>query len=301
MGKRSGHGDVSDGVKGGRSALHRAAAAAVLVTAQLATTGVARAYSDPFVYPEPATQGGGGGRWFTGSPADGYGCDVCHQGGAPAELEIGGLPAGGYTPGANYEVVVSWPFTAEHVALVAEFSDENGLGAGGISPPAMETITPAELCVDGAFPIQPLSDNATGRNFVTIVDCGARMTRFRWTAPTAAASTPPTAGVAGGGAPAGAAAPAPVLGGPPPKVWFNLGFVLSNADTRPEGDGVTLVAYPMAPLGQAQETQIVAQGCALAAIHETGPRHAWIGTGSGIVVLLALRRAKSGRRKRGRR
>jgi hypothetical protein len=41
------------------------------------------AFSDPArfgKYPEEeGGLGGGGGRFFTGSPADGYGCSVCHK------------------------------------------------------------------------------------------------------------------------------------------------------------------------------------------------------------------------------
>src|SRR5262245_23122316 len=40
----------------------------------------ARAFSDPTIYGKYPSQklGGGGGRYFTGSPADGYSCSVCH-------------------------------------------------------------------------------------------------------------------------------------------------------------------------------------------------------------------------------
>jgi len=58
----------------------------------------ARAFSEPAYYAADASGGGGGGRWFTGSPAEGYGCSVCHTG--PAQLVsyplyIEGLPHAG--------------------------------------------------------------------------------------------------------------------------------------------------------------------------------------------------------------
>jgi MYXO-CTERM domain-containing protein len=63
------------------------------------------------------------------------------------------------------------------------------------------------------------------------------MLRFKWTAPVVAPGT----------------------------VWFNVGFVNSNDDALPGGDGVTLVAMPLPPSGTALATRTVTQGSCSAA------------------------------------
>src|SRR5262245_18116365 len=92
----------------------------------------ARAFSDPLSYADSVDVGGGAGRWFTGSVADGFGCDVCHEGGAPVDLTIRGLPTDGFVPGLAYEVNVSWPASLENAALIAELLDEQRHAAGTI-------------------------------------------------------------------------------------------------------------------------------------------------------------------------
>jgi len=90
----------------------RSSLAVVLGCASLAIAAQARAYSTPDAYIESASQGGGMGRWFSGSPADGYGCSVCHSAG-PGQREmplyVTGLPLEGYTLAEPREVVLSWP------------------------------------------------------------------------------------------------------------------------------------------------------------------------------------------------
>jgi hypothetical protein len=245
-----------------------------LVAAVLAAwpAGAARAFSSPAAYMDGADLGGGGGRWFTGSSADGYGCNVCHTGAPGADLAVAGLPLEGFTAGASYEVTVTWPPLVQHVALVAEFTDERRLGAGTLELPRFDPMTPPfERCSgeeEGA-PSSELFTADAGRQFVTVVDCGARMLRFKWTAPALAPGT----------------------------VWFNLGFVVSNDDVLAGGDGVTMVAMPLPPSGTALATRTVAQGACSAARP--------VGTdtsASGPLVLLAAaliavrRRSRSGRR-----
>jgi hypothetical protein len=54
--------------------------------------------------------GGGGGRYFTGSPADGYGCSVCHSGPEKFSfpVRVTGLPMNGYIPGTTSSIRLSW-------------------------------------------------------------------------------------------------------------------------------------------------------------------------------------------------
>ena len=129
---------------------------------------VARAFSSPEAYPEAAIDGGGGGRWFTGSAAEGFGCGVCHSA-APGQrhfpLYVSGLPAAGYEPRARYEILLSWPeFTQRWlqlrpnpaapanallpvpaIGLTAEFIAESGKASGTLEV-STASAAGAELC-----------------------------------------------------------------------------------------------------------------------------------------------------------
>jgi hypothetical protein len=198
---------------------------------------VAFAYSDPTLYAEPTDIGGGAGRWFTGSSADGYGCDVCHTGGAGPDLSITGLPVDGFMPGQNYEIDIQWPEKAQ-LALIAEFTDEQRHGAGTLTLPRPEATKEFERCAldEGGQLPTGLFAAESGRNLFSVIDCGAKATRVRWTAPA-------------------------VAGGP---VWFNLGFVASNEDAMPGGDGVTMVRRALHAAGAALDARPIAQGCSVA-------------------------------------
>src|SRR5262249_50188347 len=103
---------------------------AVLVLSQ----SRARAFSDPYRFNDDVLAGGGGGRWFTGSPADGYGCDVCHAGARLRGIIVQGLPER-YLPGTMYDIQIDWP-ASEHVTAVVEVTDELGNGAGALALPS---------------------------------------------------------------------------------------------------------------------------------------------------------------------
>jgi hypothetical protein len=206
----------------------------------------ALAFSEPSSYPDEAIKGGGGGRWFTGSPADGYGCDVCHTG-APSQpnypLYAAGFPEGGYVPGQTYELQLRWPeFAAQDTAvramqgaeptsmgLVAEFVSESGIGSGVVEVPRRGAAD-TELCV---FPPRGVStavhsvrpgekakvsarceSKSLGERCVLAVrSCGAQEVRFSWTAP------PQYEDV----------------------VWFSAGFVATDRlSTTPASDSVAL-------------------------------------------------------------
>jgi len=194
------------------------------------------AFSDPFSYENPIDLGGGGGRWFTGSPADGYGCDVCHEGGEPARLSVTGLPLAGYQPGSTYEVVLGWGVGAPHVAMIAEVADETGLPAGVLELPPVTAMTAAERCNEEfmGLPGSELHEGADGRQFVSVIDCGAQVLRFRWTAPTVDVGT----------------------------VYLAAGLVTSDENADPLGDGVTMVRRPMPSAAEGfHDTQLVEGGC----------------------------------------
>ncbi len=237
---------------------------AILIGAAFASAR-ARAFSDPIMYAEPVDLGGGAGRWFTGSSADGYGCDVCHVGSAGADLVVTGIPTSGYIAGQAHEVSLTWPSDVLNVALIAEFTDEERHGAGAIVLPRPETLKPAELCAEdqgGQSPVQ-LHDFEGNRKLVSVVDCGARVVRFLWTAPPSAAGT----------------------------IWFNAGFVRSNADAAPTGDGVTLVRSPITVAGSAP-VRTIAEGCSAVGSNRSTPAFTLLG--ALLAVLRVRRRTRTG-------
>ncbi|MBK9033263.1 MAG: hypothetical protein IPL61_18655 [Myxococcales bacterium] len=86
--------------------------ALVLAVAPTAALG----FSEPERYAEPAIDGGGGGRYFTGAPPDGLSCSVCHGGGDTPEVKIAGLPDR-IDAGKRYEATLTWPDDGRPYAL----------------------------------------------------------------------------------------------------------------------------------------------------------------------------------------
>ena len=233
----------------------------------------ASAFSDPNNYGLPTSEGGGGGRFFTGSRADGYACDVCHSGAEGPDVVVSGLPLDGYVPGATYEVTLRWGLATPNVSLLTEFTDELNLGAGTIGPPA--EFTPEEFCAEegvstGILALQAvaLDDLAaegappTGRMIVAVPECGARLVRYQWTAPAVATGT----------------------------LWFTAGAVSSDEAADAEGDGVTVLRYPLVPAGAAPYQDAIAEGCSVGVV---GRVHGWSG-GAWLAPLglLFLRRGR---------
>lgn len=217
------------------------------------------AFSDPLAYTDPAETGGGGGRWFTGSSADGYACDVCHSGGQTADLSVSGLPLDGYVAGESYEVTLTWPPQVASLALIGELTDEQRRGAGALALPREEAFGPDELCApeEGAGPASELHPADLDRTLLSVVDCGAKRVRFQWTAPPSATGT----------------------------LWFNVGFVSGDEDATPLGDGVTVVRRPLQPAGSAAGARTIAQGCTI----QPGTARSSGAFAVGVFVLAALR------------
>lgn len=205
--------------------------------------GHAQAFSDYFRYAEATSEGGTDGRYFTGSPMDGYGCNACHQGGEGAPVSVSGLPDGSYQPGAAYEVTIRFDGAEPHAAMVLEFVDETARPAGTISPPSfpddIDLLPTDEFCMEEGMITGPALnpiESDEGRNLIAVPDCGARAVRFIWTAPSADVGT----------------------------VWMAGGVVHSDKGADPIGDGVTLLRTPLLTgAGEAYARQ-VASGCAVA-------------------------------------
>ena len=257
------------------SATRRALLLVALCVAWLATIRQpVHAYSSFGDYVRTIEEGGGGGRLFTGTPADSYGCDVCHRGARGSELDVAGLPEDGYVPGMAYEILLQWPATTPHVALMAEVSDLSGQPAGLLALAPYDSWQPGELCEESGFPaadlcraggasagccrdLEPSRDACSfpgERSVLWLLDCGSRFARFRWTAPAVAVG----------------------------DVWFSSSMVTSDLKNDSLGDGVTLKRQRLRALGDDLERTAALGDCR--AIPGSRSRTTWLG----LVALLAF-------------
>lgn len=173
----------------------------------------AHAFSDPFSFNLTPIVAGGGGRYFTGSPSDGYTCKTCHVGGQAPKVSVLGLPLSGYKPGGRYEVSIRWPAEQTKISLALELTDEKGKAAGTLRLPPLEETQAGEFCEPASEQVlaAQLSDMTEGREIINLPECGSKSLRFLWTAPTTDV-------------------------GP---VWFSGSMVQSDGETDPYHDGVT--------------------------------------------------------------
>ncbi len=153
---------------------------ALLAMAIALVPTTARAYLDAARFTAPVLEGGAGGRFFTGAPDDGYGCAVCHDGGA-AEVVVEGLPEGGFEPGADYDLALIFPDDARSAGAVIEVADERGEAVGALALVPESELEDGDRCRDDtpAVALVPAEDRLVARAEV----CGARRARVRWTAP----------------------------------------------------------------------------------------------------------------------
>ena len=195
----------------------------------------ASAFSDPSTFENDVAEGGGGGRFFTGSPADGYTCKVCHGGASSAAVHITGLPLHGYTPSTAYEVTIDWADDLDNVALALELDDGKGEAAGALRLPAQSELFEPERCVpvSAAIPAAMLVD-APPRTILEVPNCGAQRARFLWIAPSEDHGA----------------------------VWFAGSLVRADGMGDVNGDGVTNFSTVIAsPSQSADEAHAVAAGC----------------------------------------
>jgi hypothetical protein len=264
-------------------ALSWAALALGVAWAGSAGSNVAHAFSEPRSYFDSADNGGGGGRWFTGSPAEGYDCSVCHEGQPPQPLYVSGLPDKGYVAGASYDVRLAWPEFAQlahglrqmpgvepSMGVVAEFVAENGKASGTVEI-ATDTALPTEQCElpPGAqaahlYSVKPAKDaeeatrcssEALGqRCLITVLGCGAAELHVRWTPPRE-------------------------WQGP---IWFTAGFVATNQISgSPQGDAVSEFTRVMMPAtsGSARYVSRLDGQCSVSGGTPALGGGAWIGAG----------------------
>lgn len=232
----------------------------------------AHAYQDPMRFAAPIDSGGGGGRFFTGSPADAYTCKVCHTGGNPVHLQIAGLPIEGYTPGKAYRISVTWPPGLENVGADFEITDGAGRPFGVLMMPARDDLGMADQCMQSGLPdtfVLPVE--ASQRMVAAAVSCGGGRATVDWTAPMP-----------------GTDAESLRIG---PIAHFNGSLVSSDADGTVAGDNVTdfsrviNVAQQSAPLGRK-----VSADCSAAHARDARAMPAWI---VAAIALLLRRRARA--------
>ena len=250
--------------------------ALAILLALLLPSPRAHAYSDLASFGTATTEGGAGNRWFTGSPADGYGCSVCHTRGPSVKgLKIESLPER-YMPGATYEITLSWPLDKSiaedgvaHVSALVEFTDETGNVAGSVNVPAGTAMTELDACEPYGLrvPAAHVFDAPNGRKVVGLEDCGGRQLRLQWTAPMSSMGT----------------------------LFFSGGVVQSDDKSDLAGDGVLELLRPILAESQTTYDTETKGSCAVrpGATGSTADT-AWISLllGFGVVMLNRLRRRR---------
>lgn len=233
------------------------------------------AYSDPSAFTDDALIGGGQGRMFTGSPRDGFTCEVCHSGGRKLNVAVQSFPAT-YAPNQTYEIVLLFSGMAPKVGGAIEITDRMGRGVGTLVAPGPDEVQAEDQCADFPVPavsVTPLDD---GREVVGLAACGATRLRFQWTAPSLPLGPLNFTGaiVNGDGA----------MTQPNPEVE---GDVLN--------DGVTLISRKMLPVGGSAPGDVVAGGCKVTPAASGG------GVGTLSLLLCGLACMRLNRRARRRR
>lgn len=197
--------------------------------AALSVSATAHAFSDQDRFAQPSEKGGGAGRYFTGSPADGFGCGVCHTGAPAPKVQVLGLPEN-FVPGTTYDLELSWDNPTLSHSLNLEFVTAEGAAAGTLALPAETAIGATERCdgkIDGEVATKLYTEG--GRQVLSLSDCGASLVRARWTAPQVT------------------------------EVTFAAAVVRSDASAKPEGDGVAEISRTMLADGVSRTTE---GGCA---------------------------------------
>ncbi|HEY4181095.1 MAG TPA: MYXO-CTERM sorting domain-containing protein [Kofleriaceae bacterium] len=192
------------------------------ISAVLLAPASAFAFSDPATFADTAINGGGGGRYFTGSRAEGYSCSACHQGGPSTHFVVDPLP-NPLVAGTQYKLVVHWTDPTTPQALQLEISTTTGANPT-VSIPAA-TALPAESRCDGSPTGLPAvySVDVGTRRIIGVEDCGASRVEVSF-----------------------------VATGDPIEV--SIGGVLGNGDGTANGDGVFDDRFRWPPLRQQSAT-----------------------------------------------
>ena len=294
---------------------YRLMGALACLLACLYAASPARAYSSSEAFIEPPATGGGGGRWFSGSPADGFSCGVCHlpaTGLRKFPLYVAGLPSeAGYTLASKQQIVLSWPeFSARWTELrpdptvsaapgapvpamgiVAEFVAESGKGSGAIE---IDTASagPGELCektrpnlkpraAAQLYQVRPGIDPLLVKpDSAGVLRCDSHQLGQRCIVAVNSCG----------------AREVRITWTAPPRwegpIWFSAGFVASEAlNGTADGDSVQEVSLPVVQSGTAADTyqQTLHNGCTLFDGGTAARAGAWL---AGVALLAATWRLR---------
>lgn len=176
---------------------------------------VALAYSDPAMFTGPVGEGGGGGRYFTGSRAEKYSCSVCHHGGDAPRFVVDPLPEQLEAAG-RYTLVIHWDDPQSPQGLQLELATETGADPS-VTIPAGMTLPATSRCEGSATGLPAVYATDVGnRRIVGVEDCGASRVEVSFIA----------------------------TGGP---IEVSIGGVRSNEDGTPDGDGVFEDRFVLSP------------------------------------------------------
>jgi hypothetical protein len=238
----------------------------VSVIALLLFASSAHAFELADKFDAPADGGGGGGRRFTGSLADGLTCEVCHDGGE-AGLDVEGLIAE-YDPMTENTITVRWPESTVDTAYSAEVVGNDGRALGTLHVAGELTAQDDERCrLDPATMRRDVAAREylreeEGRLVIAANECGARTARLVWTAPESGTA------------------------------WFHMAVVFSNGSQTPDRDPVAVIAAPIVRRGDPPpERAVVDGGCSAARASATPSTTA-------MAFALALLCARAARRRR---
>jgi hypothetical protein len=181
------------------------------------TPVTAHAYSDPAMFGDPVEEGGGGGRYFTGSRAEKYSCSVCHQGGEAPRFVIDPLPAV-LEEGTRYSLVIHWSDPESPQGLQLELATATGADPAVTipAPAALPATSRCEGSATGLPAIYSVDIGIGSRRVVGVEDCGASRVEVSFVA----------------------------TGNP---IEVSIGGVRSNEDGTPNGDGVFDERFILSP------------------------------------------------------
>jgi hypothetical protein len=221
---------------------------------------VTAAYSSPSLFAAPTHEGGSAGRYYTGSRTDGLGCDTCHGGADALELELTGLPQGGWAPGETYTIDLAWSPMIDHAGVLLEFSDDAGAAVGQVTLPPEDLLTPPERCTSGLRAARDI-EAADARRIIAVGNCGAHRLRVQWRAPDE----------------------------PLDSVWLHVAGVQGDDSGDATGDGVQLLGHRLDRIDAE-----LSEGCTVASTDPTRPpgRHL-LALASISVFVLGLRRRRA--------
>lgn len=147
----------------------------------------ARAFRSRDTFGKNANEGGGGQRYFTGSPVDESGCNVCHAEKGDAELKVSGAPEV-YQLGQTYEITVTWAASGSLLdAGSIELMDKKNGGTGVTALLPAAQLGADEVCsmAAGTAAAGPVLTLVSGRQVAGTNACEATKLRIRWSAPPA--------------------------------------------------------------------------------------------------------------------